>query len=83
VIAQASPGRYAFHRGSVELGPPPPAPNQPGKPGNKSQQMQEGKPADLLENLRVKNSAVIEQQRGNLKQIYQQDKQGVAPEAAF
>jgi hypothetical protein len=84
VIAEAGEGRYAFYRGTLELGPPPATPvpqkavDQPpagGAPANNAQQ--------LLEGLNQSNEAIQRMQGDNLKNLYQKNKKGVQVKEAY
>jgi alpha-2-macroglobulin len=85
VIAEEGSNRYAFFRGHTELGPIPPPANvpaaqpaapAPAKPmGNESEQ--------LLRQLQESNEMIQQMQGENLKNIYQQNKQGVQLKEAF
>ena len=85
VIAQADAGRYAFFRGQTQLGAAP----EPAKPQAEAQQA--AQPAanggdnnnGLLDNVMRGNSELQGQQKGNLKQIYQQNDGGVRGGGAF
>jgi hypothetical protein len=78
VIAQADQGRYAFYRGTRDLGPPPVQPNAPAaqtadpqaKPATKG-----GKEA-LLEDLQLQNSSIQLEQQQQLKGVYDNDIKG-------
>ncbi|HEV3005705.1 MAG TPA: outer membrane protein assembly factor BamD, partial [Pirellulales bacterium] len=84
VIAEAGEGRYAFYRGTLELGPPPAAPapqkaeSQPpagGSPASNAQQ--------LLEGLNQSNEAIQRMQGDNLNNLYQKNKKGVQVKEAY
>ncbi|HVX09744.1 MAG TPA: tetratricopeptide repeat protein [Pirellulales bacterium] len=84
VIAEEGDNRYAFFRGHTELGPQPPAANAPAA----MPQPAEAKPAadesqQLLRQLFESNGAIQQLQNDNLKNIYQQNKQGVQLKEAF
>lgn len=69
VIAQASGGRYAFHRGESELGPPPlpaaePADDAAAAPAAAGQDA-------LLENLKDVNTDIQMQQQKQLQDVYE------------
>jgi hypothetical protein len=87
VIAQLDQRRYAFHRGTVELGPPPapaaqpPAPAKPGA-GSKGGQ-QQSQEDQLLEGLRMQNYQLNSDGEQKLKKIYEQQKKGVNVREAF
>ncbi|MBM4091517.1 MAG: tetratricopeptide repeat protein, partial [Planctomycetes bacterium] len=81
VIAQVKPSRYAFYRGSTELGPPPTDAQSP---------MADAAPAEvpaakgqLLEELQRSNSILQNQQMDLLKQTYESQEKGVQPSEAF
>ena len=91
VIAQADGGRYAFFRGTQELGPPPqqaPTANAPAQAApagtEKSAGAEQGKPTELLlEQLQRSNGDI--QQRNNtiLDNNYKQLNKGVRAKEAF
>jgi hypothetical protein len=89
VIAQFDTRRYAFHRGAVELGPPPAPPAQrpaapaENKAGGAQAGQQQSQEEQLLEGLRSQNTMINEEQKANLKKIYQQQRKGVNPGQAF
>jgi alpha-2-macroglobulin len=84
VIAEEGNNRYAFFRGHTELGPQPPAasapPAQPpapqAKPGADDSE-------HLLRQLQESNEMILRSQGENLKNIYQQNPQGVQLKEAF
>lgn len=73
VIAEATAGRYAFYRGTRDLGPPPPAANAPAEP---APQQAEGKPQNkggkeaLLDDLRASNATLQVEQQKQLQEVY-------------
>ncbi len=93
VIAQADSGRYAFFRGKTELGaapkaptPPAPAAETPGEGRGEGIGAQPQKPApngDLLQNVYEGNKAIQGQQKGQLKGLYDQKKEGVKVKEAY
>lgn len=91
VIAQASDGRYAFFRGTDELGPPEPAPNQPAasvekstsKSGKASAGEGEGKDGVLIEQLQRGNKMLQQKQQEMLDNNYKNNNEGVRAKSAF
>jgi alpha-2-macroglobulin len=90
VIAQASDGRYAFFRGSEELGPPEATPNQPAAPATKSSPQGKGEPADadgkdgvLIEQLQRGNRMLQDKQREVLDNNYKNNNDGIRAKSAF
>jgi hypothetical protein len=94
VIARAEPSRYAFFRGSTDLGPQPaptaaPAANAPpsqgngqdsaGAPGQKPMSQER----QLLENVYQQNKAYQGQQQENLKRMYNAPSKGVEINKAY
>jgi hypothetical protein len=81
VIAQAEGGRYAFFRGTRDLGPPPPAANAPAEPAQ-GQAQEDGKPAGkggkeaLLEDLKSFNKSIQVEQQQELEGLYKNSIQG-------
>jgi uncharacterized protein YfaS (alpha-2-macroglobulin family)/TolA-binding protein len=76
VIAQAEGGRYAFYRGTTDLGPPPAPVNQPAS----SSAAEPAPSADpfggksiLLENIQRSNSGIQIEQQKQLQDFYQND----------
>ncbi len=88
VIARGGDGQYAFHRGSLELGPPPAPPAKPGA-AKGDQPAQTAAPApqagqqQLLENLNQSNRMIQEQKGKELKDLYEKKQQGVKAQQAF
>jgi hypothetical protein len=83
VIAQLDARRYAFYRGSTELGPPPaPAKPQAGAPAPAQQPGQSNEKL-LLEGLEGQNRMIQEQQRMNLDQLWQRKQEGVKAQQAY
>ncbi len=91
VIAQASDGRYAFFRGTDELGPPEPAPNQPAAPASKMPAQKgkgeasdaEGKDGVLIEQLQRGNKMLQQKQQELLDNNYKNNNEGVRAKSAF
>jgi len=87
VIAQADGGRYAFYRGSEELGPPPPAPNAPAAPAPPPPGKSDGKKPsggnELLEELQRGNNDIQMKQQDYLKRLQDNKKSGVDAKSAF
>jgi len=87
VIARAGDGQYAFHRGTLEMGPPPapanaPAPNAP--PAQPAmQQGQQQQKESLLEGLYKENSRIQDGNNEKLQQLYKNPTKGVKTKAAF
>jgi hypothetical protein len=86
VIAEAGSGRYAFYRGTLELGPPPAPAAQPQK-AEIPQAPVDNKPnsnvQQLLDNLNKSNEGIQRMQSDNLKNLYQKNKQGVKASDAY
>ena len=81
VIAQADGGRYAFFRGETELGPAPQQmPQQSAQPQAESAPAEEG---ELLKQLQYGNTMIIEEQRQNLQNLYDQQDKGVKAKSAY
>jgi hypothetical protein len=90
VIAETDAGRYAFFRGSTELGPPPepakpaaqPAADEPPPPADKSGN---GKPENngLLDNLQLGNGKIQQQNSDSLEHFYKENKGGVKAKEAY
>jgi uncharacterized protein YfaS (alpha-2-macroglobulin family)/tetratricopeptide (TPR) repeat protein len=94
VIAQADDGRYAFFRGTDELGPPEPAANQPAAPQSKTPSpsnkggmgdgsVQEGKDGVLIEQLQRGNKMLQQKQQEMLDNNYKNNNEGVRARSAF
>ncbi len=92
VIAQADGGRYAFFRGTQELGPPPqhvpPAANAPAQTApagtEKSAGAEQGKPTELLlEQLQRSNGDIQMRNNTILDNNYKQLNKGVKAKEAF
>ncbi|MGC4005430.1 MAG: alpha-2-macroglobulin family protein [Pirellulales bacterium] len=88
VIAQADDGRYAFFRGTRELGPPPapanaPPAQSPGKDAGKENDLKEQKEGELLQELQRGNKALQLRQRGVLDNNYKMNNDGVKAKSAF
>jgi len=91
VIAQASDGRYAFFRGTDELGPPEPASNQPAAPAEKAPAKNgkgeainaEGKDGVLIEQLQRGNKMLQQKQQEMLDNNYKNNNEGVRAKSAF
>ena len=87
VIAEAGAGRYAFYRGTLDLGPPPAPAQAPQLQQTDSKAPSDGKPASeaqqLLEGLNQSNSAIQQMQGENLQRFYKQNKQGVQVKEAY
>lgn len=78
VIAQADGGRYAFFRGTRDLGPPPApenAPAEPASPADDAGGAKGGKEA-LLDDLRTFNKDIQVQQQQELDNFYNNSIQG-------
>jgi hypothetical protein len=82
VIAEAGAGRYAFYRGTLELGPPPAAATPPA-PQPAEQAPGGGQTEQLLQELYRINGAIQQMQGENLQKLYQRNKQGVKAMDAF
>jgi hypothetical protein len=77
VVAQAEGGKYAFYRGTLELGPPPapaaPPATQPGEPQADSPAQDPGKDKNgLLEGVLEDNRRMQMEQQQELQKLYQQ-----------
>jgi alpha-2-macroglobulin len=89
VIARVEPSRYAFFRGTTDLGPvpPPPAPVPYSAPAaaaaNPAPQKPISKEGELLENLQMQNKGYQGQEQQNLKRIYDNRAKGVEIKAAY
>jgi uncharacterized protein YfaS (alpha-2-macroglobulin family)/tetratricopeptide (TPR) repeat protein len=92
VIARAEPSRYAFFRGSTDLGPQPapaaPAANAPpgqagGYGGAADAQKPMSQERQLLENVYQQNKAYQGQQQENLKRMYNAPSKGVEINKAY
>ena len=87
VIAQAEHNRYAFFRGETQLGPA--LPQEPAPQPAEAKAETPPAPADfggerqLLESLQMGNSAILQQQELNLKNLYQQNRKGVQAKEAY
>ncbi|HEV3025746.1 MAG TPA: tetratricopeptide repeat protein, partial [Pirellulales bacterium] len=82
VIAEAGAGRYAFYRGTLELGPPPAAPTPPA-PQPAEQKPGASQTEQLLEGLNKSNDAIQRMQGENLQKLYKRNKQGVQAMDAY
>lgn len=78
VIAHAGDGRYAFYRGTRDLGPPPEVNNAPAQAVDQPQQREvtKGGKDALLDDLRGNNRFIQEQQQKQLKEYYDNGIQG-------
>ena len=88
VIAQLEPSRYAFFRGEIPLGPPPPAAKGEGKPAQgqpdaDGDEATKSRKANLLEQLQRTNRDFQSKQIDRLQEMYESDEEGVAAEEAF
>ncbi|MDA7977875.1 MAG: tetratricopeptide repeat protein [Pirellulales bacterium] len=81
VIAQADSGRYAFFRGETELGPP--MVQTGGQVLQQQGQASEEADVKLLEQLKGGNGIIIEQQRQNLENLYNNTDKGVKAKSAY
>jgi hypothetical protein len=82
VIAEAGAGRYAFYRGTLELGPPPAAAPPPAqKPADQTPGASQTE--QLLEGLNKSNDAIQRMQGENLQKLYKRNKQGVQAMDAY
>jgi hypothetical protein len=82
VIAQVKPSRYAFYRGSTELGPPPTAETSAAADAAAPAEEPAAK-GQLLEELQRSNSVLQNEQMDLLKQTYESEDKGVQPSEAF
>ena len=83
VIAEAGAGRYAFYRGTMELGPQPAAAAVPQAPAPAAHQPAESQTLPLLKCLDDCNSAIQQTQGENLQKLYKRNKQGVQAMEAY
>ena len=84
VIAEAGGGRYAFYRGTVELGPPPAATTPPvSEPASAAPRPAVGPADELLKCLNDSNGSIQQIQCENLQKLYQRNKQGVQAMEAY
>jgi len=95
VIARAGDGQYAFHRGTLDLGPPPAPPATPkpqsaapqGRagqaPGQSMESAPEGAQQELLQELFKSNRMIQEQKGKELKDLYEKKSKGVQAQDAF
>ena len=81
VIAEAGAGRYAFYRGTLELGPPPAAEAKPPAPPDASRPA--GQAEQLLKGLNESNGAIQQMQGEQLQKLYKRNKQGVQAMEAY
>jgi hypothetical protein len=89
VIARAGDAQYAFHRGSLDLGPPP-APPKPQTAAPSQAPAQTMDPAaqppaqqELLQELFKSNRMIQEQKGKELKDLYETKSKGVQAQQAF
>jgi hypothetical protein len=82
VIARAGVGQYAFHRGQLELGPPPAKP-QAAAPAAADQPGQSEAKLELLQDLFLGNQVIQEQKAKELKELYEKKSKGVQAQDAF
>jgi hypothetical protein len=71
VIAQASDGRYAFYRGTQDIGPPPAPNSAPAQaPAVEGQPSAKGGKAGLLDDLQLFNKNIQQEQQKQLDNVY-------------
>jgi hypothetical protein len=83
VIAEAGAGRYAFYRGTLELGPPPAATKPAPEPAAAAPQQSGSQAEQLLRGLNESNGAIQQLQGENLQKLYKRNKQGVQASEAY
>jgi hypothetical protein len=83
VIAQAEGGRFAFFRGTTELGPPSYDVQDRGYSPQVEPLGVQSEKESLLKDLYFQNKAIQESQQRQLEEIYKSNKQGVAPQEAY
>ncbi len=86
VLAQGKSGRYAFFRGTTELGQPPAPPQAANQPAQTKQENDAKKPesneSQLLENLNRGNSDIMQKQNKRLQDLYDNNQKAL-PAKAF
>jgi hypothetical protein len=83
VIAEAGAGRYAFYRGTLELGPPPAVTTPAPGPATAAPQPSGSQADQLLKGLFDNNGAIQQLQGENLQKLYKRNKQGVQASEAY
>jgi tetratricopeptide (TPR) repeat protein len=90
VIARAGSGQYAFHRGQVDLGPPPAPAQRPqtaapatGQAGQAPAATEPSAQPELLQELFKSNRMIQEQKGKELKDLYEKKSKGVQAQDAF
>jgi tetratricopeptide (TPR) repeat protein len=88
IIALADAGRYAFYRGTQQLGPPPtPASSPAQQPATNEAQESAGKKGeqldDLLQGLQQGNTIIQQQRQERLQNLYRNQKRGVQVKDAY
>lgn len=82
IIARSGDGRYAFYRGTTDLGPPLAPAAQAEQQAAEANAPQSDASQQLLDGLQRGNGVIIEQQRQNLQNLYRNEERGVRAKAA-